>query len=80
VHLAHIGHPILGDETYGTGFKTKANRLSPEARAALEALGRQALHAERLTFEHPETGEVMEFQSPLPADLAALREALRSGA
>ena len=78
VHLAHIGHPILGDETYGTGFKTKVSRLSPPARAALEALGRQALHAERLAFEHPDTGEVMEFQSPLPADLAALREALRT--
>ena len=60
VHLAHIGHPILGDETYGTGFKTKASRLSPPARAALEALGRQALHAYRLAFEHPETGELME--------------------
>ena len=35
VHLAHIGHPILGDDTYGTGFKTKASRLSPAARAAL---------------------------------------------
>jgi 23S rRNA pseudouridine1911/1915/1917 synthase len=76
VHLAHIGHPILGDKTYGTGFKTKASRLSPQARAALDALGRQALHAERLAFEHPETGEVLEFHSPLPADLAALRKAL----
>jgi 23S rRNA pseudouridine1911/1915/1917 synthase len=79
VHLAHIGHPILGDETYGTGFKTKASRLPPEARAALAALGRQALHAERLNFEHPETGDVMEFQSPLPADLARLRAALVAG-
>jgi 23S rRNA pseudouridine1911/1915/1917 synthase len=76
VHLAHIGHPILGDETYATGFKTKAARLPPAARAALEALGRQALHAERLVFEHPDTGELMEFRSPLPADLAALRAAL----
>jgi 23S rRNA pseudouridine1911/1915/1917 synthase len=76
VHLAHIGHPILGDETYGTGFKTKVSRLSPPARAVLESLGRQALHAERLTFEHPGTGEIMEFQSPLPADLEALRNAL----
>ena len=76
VHLAHIGHPILGDETYATGFKTKASRLPEAARAALAALGRQALHAELLAFEHPETGEVMEFRSPLPADLAALRKAL----
>ncbi|MFN3657161.1 MAG: RluA family pseudouridine synthase [Pseudolabrys sp.] len=80
VHLAHIGHPIMGDETYATGFKTKATRLPPQAQAALTALGRQALHAEALAFEHPETGELMEFHSDLPADLAALREALRPGA
>jgi 23S rRNA pseudouridine1911/1915/1917 synthase len=80
VHLAYIGHPILGDEIYSTGFKTKASRLSPQARTALEALGRQALHAERLTFAHPETEETMAFRAPLPADLAALRAALISSA
>ena len=76
VHLAHIGHPILGDATYATGFKTKASRLSLPARAALEALGRQALHAYRLAFEHPGSGERMEFKSTLPADMAALRGTL----
>jgi 23S rRNA pseudouridine1911/1915/1917 synthase len=76
VHLAHIGHPIMGDQTYATGFQTKAARLSPEARAALEALGRQALHAFRLGFEHPLTGETMEFEAELPPDLARLRAAL----
>jgi 23S rRNA pseudouridine1911/1915/1917 synthase len=76
VHLAHIGHPILGDETYSTGFKTKASLLSPSAREALEALGRQALHAYRLAFEHPETGALMEFQSELPTDLRRLHKAL----
>src|SRR5476651_2782048 len=55
VHLAHIGHPILGDATYGTGFKTKAGLLGPKSRAALEALGRQALHAYLLAIEHPDT-------------------------
>ncbi len=59
VHLAHIGHPILGDATYGTGFKTKASLLSPQARAALEDLGRQALHAYLLVIEHPITGDVL---------------------
>ena len=54
VHLAHIGHPILGDATYGTGFKTKASLLSPKARAALEGLGRQALHAYLLAIKHPQ--------------------------
>jgi len=78
VHLAHIGHPTLGDATYGTGFKNKASRLGPEARTALEALGRQALHAYLLAIEHPETGDLLEFQSELPGDLRRLREALRA--
>jgi 23S rRNA pseudouridine1911/1915/1917 synthase len=76
VHLAHIGHPIMGDATYGTGFKTKAALLPPAARMALEALGRQALHAYLLGFEHPVSGEAMEFRSELPGDLARLRKAL----
>ena len=76
VHLAHIGHPIMGDETYATGFKTKAALLGPKPRAAIEALGRQALHAYRLAFEHPVTGETLEFQSELPAAIARLRKAL----
>ena len=76
VHLAHIGHPILGDATYGTGFKTKASRLAPEARAALEALGRQALHAYLLGFEHPVSHRTLEFRSELPPDLRRLRDAL----
>jgi 23S rRNA pseudouridine1911/1915/1917 synthase len=76
VHLAHIGHPILGDATYGTGFRTKAARLGPQPRAALEALGRQALHAYLLGFEHPSTGEFLEFRSELPGDLARLRSEL----
>jgi 23S rRNA pseudouridine1911/1915/1917 synthase len=76
VHLAHIGHPILGDATYGTGFKTKSALLPQAARAALETLGRQALHAYLLGFEHPVSGEAMEFRSELPGDLAHLRKAL----
>jgi 23S rRNA pseudouridine1911/1915/1917 synthase len=76
VHLAHIGHPILGDATYGSGFKTKASRLGPKARVALEALGRQALHAYLLAIEHPETGEILEFRLELPGDLRRLRDAL----
>jgi 23S rRNA pseudouridine1911/1915/1917 synthase len=76
VHMAHLGHPLVGDATYGAGFKTKAALLSPEARADVEALGRQALHAATLGFEHPVTGEEMLFESPLPADLARLQELL----
>jgi len=76
VHLAHMGHPILGDATYGTGFRTKAARLGPQPRAALDALGRQALHAYLLAIEHPETKIALEFRSELPGDLRRLREAL----
>jgi 23S rRNA pseudouridine1911/1915/1917 synthase len=77
VHLAHIGHPIMGDETYATGFKTKAGRLDDDARDALEALGRQALHAAVLGFTHPVTGETLRFEAPLPPDMARLVAALR---
>jgi len=75
VHLAHIGHPILGDETYGAGFKTKASRLGPQARAALEGLERQALHAYLLAIKHPETAENLAFRLELPGDLRRLRDA-----
>jgi len=76
VHLAHIGHPLMGDDVYGPGFKTKAARLAPAARAALGDLGRQALHAYILSIEHPLTGESLEFQSELPGDLVRLRHSL----
>ena len=76
VHLAHAGHPLLGDAAYGAGFKTKAAHLLPEAREALLALGRQALHAYLLAIEHPTTAKMVEFRSELPADLSRLRHAL----
>jgi 23S rRNA pseudouridine1911/1915/1917 synthase len=75
VHLAHIGHPLLGDDTYAPGYKTKAGRLTGPAREALGGLGRQALHAYLLGFEHPSSGESLEFRSELPGDLARLRSA-----
>jgi 23S rRNA pseudouridine1911/1915/1917 synthase len=77
VHLAHIGHPVLGDPVYGSGFKTSARRLNEKAQAALAALDRQALHAAGLGFEHPVTGKRLSFESALPADFTALLEALR---
>ena len=76
VHLAHAGHPLLGDAVYGRGFKTKESRLSPPAREALAALGRQALHAYLLVIEHPATHETLTFRSELPGDFARLRCAL----
>ena len=77
VHLAHAGHPLLGDDVYGSGFKTKASRLNAKARELLQSLRRQALHAEHLTIEHPVTGEVMSFDADWPEDMAKLAEALR---
>ena len=77
VHLAHIGHPLLGDPLYGGGFKTKAGKLDEQSRAALRSLGRQALHAAVLGFAHPTTGERLRFESALPADMDALETALQ---
>jgi 23S rRNA pseudouridine1911/1915/1917 synthase len=80
VHMASIGHPLLGDSVYGSGFKTKAALLGDNARAALAALDRQALHAAVLGFEHPATGEALRFESQPPKDFSRLVKALRTGA
>ena len=80
VHLAHIGHPILGDNSYGAGFKTKAARLDEAARQALAALDRQALHAHIVILRHPSTGQILEFRSELPGALAHLQQGLTAQA
>jgi 23S rRNA pseudouridine1911/1915/1917 synthase len=76
VHLAHIGHPIVGDPVYGSGFKAKADTLPEPARAAVRALERQALHAAELGFEHPRSGKTLHFESALPPDMTAVLAAL----
>ena len=76
VHLSHRGHPLLGDPVYGGAFKTKAARLAEPARAALQNLGRQALHAAELGFLHPRSGERLRFESSLPSDFSQLLAAL----
>ncbi len=75
VHLAHIGHPIVGDPVYGGRRRLPAG-ASLELRAALAAFHRQALHAARLTFAHPRTGKNLTCDAPLPADFAGLLGAL----
>jgi 23S rRNA pseudouridine1911/1915/1917 synthase len=75
--MAHIGHPLLGDPVYGKGFLTRAARLSEAPRDRLATLGRQALHAAELGFEHPVTRKSLRFQSQLPADLEGLISSLR---
>ena len=72
VHLAHAGHPLLGDGVYGSSHAASAGKLNPAARESLARLSRQALHAETLGFEHPETGDPMLFRSSLPEDMQDL--------
>ncbi|MGI9484149.1 MAG: RluA family pseudouridine synthase [Hyphomicrobiales bacterium] len=79
VHLAHIGHPLLGDEQYGAHFAASARKLGEGAQKALTRLKRQALHAVHLGFEHPLTGEPMRFDSPLRQDMQKLLDACRAG-
>jgi 23S rRNA pseudouridine1911/1915/1917 synthase len=78
VHLAHIGHPVVGDPVYGGGG---ARRITGPGRLeALRLAGvtpRQALHAAELRFRHPETGQRLVFRSEWPADLGAALEAAR---
>jgi 23S rRNA pseudouridine1911/1915/1917 synthase len=78
VHLAHVGHPLLGDAVYGPHFKTKAGHLGPKGKEALTALGRQALHAYLLALEHPRTGEFLHWEAGLPQDLLLLQGALEA--
>jgi 23S rRNA pseudouridine1911/1915/1917 synthase len=67
VHMAHIGHPVVGDATYGGG-REKTVR-DPRARRAIRELGRHFLHSAQLAFTHPRTAERLEFSSPLPREL-----------
>jgi 23S rRNA pseudouridine1911/1915/1917 synthase len=72
VHMAHLGHPLLGDPVYG-GRRTGAGAA---ARVLAKSLGRQALHAAELGFIHPRSGKRLLFKSALPKDLALLRRSL----
>jgi 23S rRNA pseudouridine1911/1915/1917 synthase len=77
VHLAHIGHPLIGDPLYGKGFKSKLRKLPELLSSKLASLDRQALHAARLAFVHPVTGTLLKFNSPLPEDLGEIVEAFK---
>ncbi len=82
VHLAHVGHPIFGDSTYGGGAK-RIRGISPTLRiaagTALNLANRQMLHAGSLEFVHPVTGKALEFHAELPEDMRRVRELLSSG-
>ena len=76
VHMTHAGHPLIGDPVYGRATAARRARLGDAARAAADAFPRQALHAGVLTFTHPVRGEPLRFEASLPADMAALIDAL----
>ena len=66
VHMAHLGHPVVGDTQYG---RARKNQLPAPA-------SRQMLHAERIAFEHPRTGKALEFTAPIPRDMQDLIDVL----
>jgi 23S rRNA pseudouridine1911/1915/1917 synthase len=75
VHLAHIGYPVVGDPVYG-GRRRVPGGASPAVIAELDKFNRQALHAARLKLAHPLTGKEMEWEAPMPADMAHLVKVL----
>ena len=77
VHMAHIGHPLIGDPLYGGGLKLPKG-ASAELANTLRGFRRQALHAEKLSFVHPATGEDLSFSAERPGDQRLLIEALRA--
>ena len=77
VHMAHVGHGLLGDATYGGRRKLSPKLFGEAVAASGNAFPRQALHAATLGFAHPVSGETLEFSSPLPADMAGLLDGLR---
>lgn len=93
VHMKHLGHPIIADRLYGGQSEVLRSDLerAPARRRSRKAgspepfdtadllISRQALHAHRLGFRHPATGQTLEFEAPLPADMARTLEALRHG-
>lgn len=75
VHLRSIGHPVVGDAAYASGWERGfSGPERPWARELAERTPRQFLHSEMLRFEHPRTGEIQHFESPLPDDLANVLE------
>jgi len=79
VHLAHIGYPLVGDPVYGTRRRIPRGATEPLIQT-IDAFRRQALHATRLALEHPLTGKSLEWEAPVPQDMAALLEALEADA
>lgn len=77
VHLNHIGCPVLCDRQYGGRSRITRGEIRRDPEDTLVLLGRQALHARRLKFAHPQTGDPVEVEAPLPADMALVLSELR---
>lgn len=77
VHMAHVGHALIGDPVYGGRRKLAPKALSAKGLAVAQGFSRQALHAAELGFDHPVSGEAMMFHAPLPQDMADLIDVLR---
>jgi len=80
VHLAHAGHGLIGDPTYGGRRKLPRSALSEAATEMVQSFPRQALHAAVLGFDHPISGTALRFEAPLPVDMTELLETLRTPA
>jgi 23S rRNA pseudouridine1911/1915/1917 synthase len=78
VHMQHIGHPVMADPVYATGYKTSEHRLTDATRAALKAMPGQALHAEALSFEHPADGRLVDLEAVVPKPFENLVKSMRS--
>ena len=71
VHMSHINYPLVGDQVYGGRFQMPAE-CNPALAEALRSFKRQALHATKLGLDHPETGDYMEWEQPMPEDMQNL--------
>ncbi|WP_409424981.1 23S rRNA pseudouridine(1911/1915/1917) synthase RluD [Pseudoalteromonas sp. RW-H-Ap-1] len=76
VHMAHLNHPLIGDQSYG-GRPRPPKGATPELFELLRSFRRQALHAVKLSIAHPITGEMMTWQAPIPDDMVQMTQALR---
>ncbi|RJP23507.1 MAG: RluA family pseudouridine synthase [Candidatus Abyssobacteria bacterium SURF_5] len=78
VHMAYIGHPVVGDAAYGTRPKRFLEQMEPNVIDAITNLRQHMLHAETLGFQHPVTGESLEFTAPLPDEFSRLLKLLKA--
>ncbi len=77
VHMTHIGHSIVGDQTYGNNMRKISSHYKGEQAAALKEFGRQALHSSYIEFNHPVSNNLLNFYSPIPKDMEKIKDLLK---